>query len=435
MKKNIYIFLILLEIITNITYAQIDEYNGWARVNPIDTTKMRVYDLHFFSNDSGWVLWQTDVLFGRSLSLAFTPNAGVTWDTTIIRYLLPHSFDFWDRFSSVLIFSGVVLRTDDGWDSWSKIIPDPDNIGVGLSIIKYGNEHIIYAAGLKIMKSIDSGLNWEIIHEATAGNRYGGLCAVDSLTVYAINGDQLLKTTDGGATWEQKFDSSLLPRMENVKFINKKYGWIVGGFRNIYRTTDGGDSWTDQSQRGHTVGDALMSIDAVDSLTAVTVSSEGAIFWTKDGGKHWDEQVPVGIFPMLLGVQILNDSVAYAVGAEGTILKTTSGGVTAVKDNLTNIPNKFKLYQNYPNPFNPSTVIDYSLPEDSYIKLEIFNMLGQKIYTLTDGFKHNGNYKIEFNTNSGNSELASGVYLYRLTAQTITSKTFFSKVKKMILLR
>ncbi len=85
----------------------------------------------------------------------------------------------------------------------------------------------------------------------------------------------------------------------------------------------------------------------------------------------------------------------------------------------------YKLSQNYPNPFNPTTSISYSIPEKSFVKLEIFNTLGQKVKTLVNGEKESGNYSINFS--AGN--IPSGMYLYKLS----TGK--FSETKKMLLLK
>jgi hypothetical protein len=92
---------------------------------------------------------------------------------------------------------------------------------------------------------------------------------------------------------------------------------------------------------------------------------------------------------------------------------------------LSKMPYKFSLYQNFPNPFNPSTKIKYELPKTEKIKIEIFNMLGQKIKTLVNKTISVGLHEVEFN--SGN--LPSGVYLYRISAGEV------QEVKKMVLLR
>ncbi len=102
-----------------------------------------------------------------------------------------------------------------------------------------------------------------------------------------------------------------------------------------------------------------------------------------------------------------------------------NSNATIIKDDALRGPKKFMLEQNYPNPFNPSTVISYNLPKASNVTLEIFNILGQKVATLVQGFKHAGAYKAEWN--AGN--LASGFYFYRLKAGV------FVKTKKMILLK
>ncbi len=86
---------------------------------------------------------------------------------------------------------------------------------------------------------------------------------------------------------------------------------------------------------------------------------------------------------------------------------------------------KYTLEQNYPNPFNPSTKIKYSIPEDGLVKLKIYNLLGQEVFTLVNTVQKTGRYEIVFDA----SRLASGVYYYRLETQKYTS------VKKMILIK
>lgn len=90
-----------------------------------------------------------------------------------------------------------------------------------------------------------------------------------------------------------------------------------------------------------------------------------------------------------------------------------------------NAPVKFELSQNYPNPFNPSTKISFSIPSNGNVKLTIFNVLGQEISTLINGFMKAGNHTIKFNA----VNLNSGLYFYKLESNGN------SIVKKMMLLK
>jgi urease accessory protein UreE len=89
------------------------------------------------------------------------------------------------------------------------------------------------------------------------------------------------------------------------------------------------------------------------------------------------------------------------------------------------IPEQIELMQNYPNPFNPVTQIRYALPEASQVRLDVFDILGRKVKTLVNSQMEAGRHVIEFNA----SDLASGVYLYRLRSGSTV------KVHKMTLIK
>ena len=100
-------------------------------------------------------------------------------------------------------------------------------------------------------------------------------------------------------------------------------------------------------------------------------------------------------------------------------------GITAVKEESSRIPEKFSLSQNYPNPFNPSTDISFSVPQSGEVTLKIYDLLGREVATLINKELNAGTYSTKFE--AGN--LASGVYIYRLSARN------FSSTKKMVLLK
>ncbi len=95
------------------------------------------------------------------------------------------------------------------------------------------------------------------------------------------------------------------------------------------------------------------------------------------------------------------------------------------------LPQEFTLSQNYPNPFNPTTTINFALPYESRVTLSVFNVLGERVAVLFDGIKSAGYHDVVLN----GSNLASGMYIYTIEANSVDGSKKFNSVKKMMLMK
>jgi hypothetical protein len=142
-------------------------------------------------------------------------------------------------------------------------------------------------------------------------------------------------------------------------------------------------------------------------------------------------------------VDVFVDDDAIQVGTTGTLTGNTArtwydgvsyarigSGANSIAAGGPSHPSMFALSQNYPNPFNPTTEISYQVPEARSVTLKVFDILGREVATLVDERKSEGSYVVRFN----GSGLASGVYLYRLTAAGESTNSA-PLTKKLMLLR
>lgn len=103
---------------------------------------------------------------------------------------------------------------------------------------------------------------------------------------------------------------------------------------------------------------------------------------------------------------------------------------------VNNLPSEFALYPNYPNPFNPVTCIRFDLPYQSKVRLDIFNVLGQKVATLIDGVVSAGYRSVNWDSRTnGGAEMASGMYIYRIHAESVNGEGKFDSLRKMVLIK
>ncbi|MCP4634310.1 MAG: T9SS type A sorting domain-containing protein [candidate division Zixibacteria bacterium] len=114
-----------------------------------------------------------------------------------------------------------------------------------------------------------------------------------------------------------------------------------------------------------------------------------------------------------------------AVDVINTMLEWYGIGLTGISDGADLIPKDYSLSQNYPNPFNPITTIRYALPENTHVKFDVFNVLGQRVENIVDENQTAGYKSIQWDA----SDYSSGIYFYRLATD---DKTF---TKRMTLLK
>lgn len=114
---------------------------------------------------------------------------------------------------------------------------------------------------------------------------------------------------------------------------------------------------------------------------------------------------------------------AWGESDKKTLFITAGKSVYKIKPAITKIDehklsnnNKFVLYQNYPNPFNPITNIDFEIPEQSFVSLKLFNLLGEEIKILKNGILQSGYHSVTVNSDG----LSSGVYFYRVESENFT---------------
>ena len=115
----------------------------------------------------------------------------------------------------------------------------------------------------------------------------------------------------------------------------------------------------------------------------------------------------------------------------GEIISTGEAGDNQgiLKNGINSSPDKFELSQNYPNPFNPQTNITFSIPDESFVTLTVYDILGREVSRLVNSNLKKGVHSVQFN----GSDLSSGIYLYKISAR--SKNRSFEMIKKMTLIK
>ena len=157
-----------------------------------------------------------------------------------------------------------------------------------------------------------------------------------------------------------------------------------------------------------------------DALTYSLVANPAGSSITSDGQFSWVATSDQAGKSFVITVEVTDGSLT-ATSTQVVAVNSTVVGVTEEE----NVPTEYTLMQNYPNPFNPSTSIKFGIPNESHVKLTVFNILGQEVAVLVDREMSAGYHKVNFNA----SKLNTGMYMYKIEASNFVS------VKKMLLVK
>ena len=175
--------------------------------------------------------------------------------------------------------------------------------------------------------------------------------------------------------------------------------------------------WSDVGQRSFAMNWRGVSFGVVLLLSGVSFAAAP--------GPQIEGRVRLSSGEPVVGVQVrlfdLDDlraaPLAATTDASGRFQLSLEGSATG----RSALPDRFDLGLNYPNPFNPSTVIPYQLPVSTHVRLDVFNVLGQRVATLVDGVQPAGYHTARWDaTDEAGRAVAAGVYLYRLRGGGVT---------------
>ncbi len=409
----------------------------------------------------------------KNWNIPDTTTPGSDYKIKITSVVDPEVFDFSDNNFTIVGFSMMVLAPNGG-EAWlvgsRQTIGWNDNFPGNVSIDLFKND-TLYSI-IEFSTGSDGSNDWDIPDSTTPGSDYKiKITSVNNLSVFDFSENNFtivgfsitIVTPNGGEEWliGDKRDIVWTDNIdENVKIDLFKGGLFHSTIDFSSSGADGVQPWEiplsilpgeDYKIRITSVDDSTI-FDFSDNnftlfLPKINITSPSAGEIWQAGTSHtitWTDVIDENVQIDLYKSDTLYSAISPSTTSDGAFTwkipaETEAGSnyrimiKSTINDiifdfsdgnfTIKTVPDEFILSQNYPNPFNPSTIIQYGIPEDGRVLLEVFDITGQKLFTLVDEEQISGFHQVQFE----NSVLPSGVYFYRIVAGE------FVDYKKMIL--
>ncbi len=336
-----------------------------------------------------------------------------------------------------------IWRTSDGGITWNVVLTTGGTAGFfnGISGLN-SNRNFVYTqsnapTGTNQLTAVSTngGLNWVTGSTAiggTTGSPGTVWCSGTQLFGHGISGQpRVVFTSNGGAT----FTPGNISVTGNVVsgFTMNDNGQIMlaattTSLPNISRSSDFGATWSNINAASGFSGRCVLKwVQGTPAAFMFGTAASNPIKKSVNNGLNWSAMTTSSITNLTdmsfnyFGIVIYG----YAISGDGYVIKLADTGPDGINLLNSTIPDNYSLEQNYPNPFNPVTNIRFSIPVNEFVTLFIIDATGKIADEPVKRELAPGNYTVDFDA----SNLASGIYFYRITAGT------FVHTMKMVIVK
>ncbi len=418
------------------------------------------YDLFYKRSTDDGTTWSSDINLTNIFGISFSPDIAVSGQT--VHVVWAENRDgykkIWYKRSSN---NGTTWSTDTALTNHTGISEHPsieasgDNVHVTWYDNRTGDQEIYYK------HSTDGGINWETDTRLTnsVGYSYGPSIALSGQSIHIVWWDSRTspfkvyykRSTNNGANWEadvplvlsESFQPCITVNNQNVHVVWEDYR--NAGVPEIYykQSSDGGSIW------GADTRITTSPDHSEDPSVACDMENVHILWWDqRDGDReiYYKLSTNAGNIwgPDVRQTNVIGTSEGPSIAVSGTFVhiawydnrdgnyeiyykRNPTGNLTGISTINSEIPNSYALSQNYPNPFNPSTKIQFSVPKQAEISINLSDITGRIISSIVQPKQFAaGVYEADFD----GSNLATGLYFYSLYADGLIIDT-----KKMILVK
>jgi len=384
-------------------------FSGMANLN--------VYALCVSPNISG------KIFAGTSDGVSMTTNEGITWNSINngLSNLTVQTLEAIDTSILAGTYGGGVFKTTDmNFTSWI-----PMNAGLSGSGLYVNKLHRSIATSLLYTATYNgvyvyNNNQWIRISNGLGSSWVYSIISIGSTVLFAGTSSGVYRSVNSGANWVLV---SALPNQTCYALLtvgNTIYTAV--GTSGVYISNDSGNTWTSIGLSNQSVRDLKFYNNV---LIAGTWSN--GIFVSTNQGVNWTNRVE-GLnfnYKNVYTLCIYNNNVFAGFYAQSVWKRPLSEIITGISNGSQNMPAQLFLAQNYPNPFNSITKISYLVPKSGNVKIVVYDMLGKQLNVIINSVHNRGYYEVLYDA----SNLASGIYIYKLEFENITL------VRKMLLLK